>query len=135
MSSLPINRVAQLDIRAASGTLPVGSAVTLRGDLSETSTYYAEAVSVADGNVDAVVKKAAGDVVDGSALQVGLSNAQLLLGGTVAKGDYLTVDANATWQKVSAIDGANRSYYVAFEAGNTGDLIWAHPVASRPVAP
>lgn len=66
MASLPINRAAQLDIRAITGTLLAGMAVRLSGDLSDTNTYNAELVSTADGNVDAVVRQPASDVVDGS---------------------------------------------------------------------
>ena len=134
MASLPINRSAQLDIRAVTGTLLAGQALSLSGDLSDTNTYNASLVSTADGNVDAVVRQPASDVVDGSALQVGMSNARLLLGATVAKDDFLTVDSNGAWRKVSTLTGAVRCYYVAFEPGNAGDLIWAHPVGSRPVA-
>lgn len=134
MPALPVNRAAQLDVRAESGTIPQGVGVKLRGDLSATGTYIVELPSAADGNIDAVIKSPPSDATDGTALQVDLSNAQLLLSGTVAVGDYLTTDANGRWQKVPPLVGASHCYYVAFEAGNSGDLVWAHPVGSRPVA-
>lgn len=131
----PVNRGAIVLVRhSTAGTVPVGRGVVFTGSVAADSTVLITAPSGADGAISGVTYELSCDDTNaGLLLLAGLSIVQLRVGSTsVAFGDRLNLqDATGVWQPAPPL--SQNVYYYALQAGSAGALIWAAPVASRPL--
>lgn len=133
--SPPVNRGAIIPVRrSTTGSVPVGRGVVLTGSFGADGAALITAASGADGAISGVTFEVpCDDTTVGQMLLAGLSIAQLRVGSTaVSFGDRLNLEnATGVWRAAPLL--SQNVYYYALQAGAAGALIWAAPVASRPL--